>query len=178
MPVFNQKSGNHLNKKKRSRSEKAFSEQLWELAPKANHTTASQAHFPRLTHFRVCISTLSAFLIRGISPDPYFPDPPIPAFFLLLKTRGSPEESKDFPLCRTLKIPGKEGKNRTKKQGKSQNEKSEESEKKGKDWRVRVGLRGIFRIFRVFHVPGSNRCFSKIPPTGLNMNSLRCLGNS
>ena len=61
--------------------------------------------------------------------------PPILAF--LAKTQGRPEKSKDFSFCRTLNIPGKEGKNAQKSKEKRKTKKARRTKK------ARIGGSGI-----------------------------------
>ena len=57
-------------------------------------------------------TNFSGTIFRQALAPPSLPWPSNPCFFFgQKKKRGSPEKSKDFPLCRTLEILGKESKN-------------------------------------------------------------------
>ena len=77
-----------------------------------------------------------------------YPDPPS------LKKRGTPEKkkNKDFPLCRTLKILGKESKNAQK----SKTKKKEESTKKTRKF---PRVRAVFNSFLTFGALGPGNPF-------------------
>ena len=104
-----------------------------EIMPHSSGATASVGRPLRIRPGGVGIGKKECFG-KGVFAKVSIPDPPTLAF--LEKSKGNPEKSKGFSLRGNPKILGKERKNPSKKQGKSENEKSKEIEK-SKDWRVR-----------------------------------------
>ena len=89
--------------------------------------------------------------------------------FFLLKKQGTRKKSKDFPLCRTLKILGEEWKTHTKKQGKSKNEKARKTNK------ARIGGSGFLGWHVCRTKSARNIFFHSAQHAGTPTCYLRCL---
>ena len=74
-----------------------------------------------------------------------FPDPPNLTFFFGAggggESKEPPKKNKDFPVCRTPEILGKESNKAENNKDNRKMKKSKENEK-SKDWRVRVAVAG------------------------------------